>query len=65
MNNFILLKQPSGRDIHINPQMICSMIPYETFTQLQLIGGQSYQVNQNIEEILKLIDKTKYTFITK
>ena len=65
MNNFILLKQPSGYDIHINPQMICSMIPYETLTQIQLIGGQSYQVNQNIEEILKLIDKTKYTFITK
>ena len=65
MNQFILLKQPSGNDIHINPQMICSMIPYETLTQLQLIGGQSYQVNQNIEEILKLIDKTKYTFITK
>jgi uncharacterized protein YlzI (FlbEa/FlbD family) len=40
------------------------MIPYETSTQIKLMGGQSYQVKENIEEILKLINKTKYTFIT-
>jgi len=63
MNNFIVLTQ-TNNNIHINPQMICSMIPYETFTQIQLMGGHSYQVKENTEEILKLINKTKYTFIT-
>jgi len=55
-----------GRSHHINPIMICSIEDCGSFSNVYTIGGNVIEVEENPEQIKKLIeDSEKWTLITK